>query len=94
MKRLSNRFGDFFLSMMSVLKSYEIANLKQPSSKPIVDESVSASSNHSTRPRRRNNAILLMYSGWGYYGMQRLVDNLMRNLFDFLIVNNLLCLYM
>ncbi|CAH8565637.1 unnamed protein product [Schistosoma bovis] len=71
MKRLSNRFGDFFLSMMSVLKSYEIANLKQPSSKPIVDESISVSSNHSTRPRRRNNAILLMYSGWGYYGMQR-----------------------
>ncbi|CAH8567154.1 unnamed protein product [Schistosoma margrebowiei] len=70
MKR-SNCFGDFFLSMMSVLKSYEIANLKQSSSKPVVDESIPGSSNHSTRLKRRNNAILLMYSGWGYYGMQR-----------------------
>ncbi|CAH8577875.1 unnamed protein product [Schistosoma rodhaini] len=56
---------------MSILKSCEVTNIQQPSSKSIVDESVPSFSNAPTRPKRRNNAILLMYSGWGYYGMQR-----------------------
>ncbi|CAH8510596.1 unnamed protein product [Schistosoma turkestanicum] len=55
---------------MSILKSSEVTILKQPSSKPF-DNSVSDSPSDSVRHKRKNNAILLMYSGWGYYGMQR-----------------------
>ncbi|TNN06840.1 tRNA pseudouridine synthase A isoform 1 [Schistosoma japonicum] len=65
MKNFLSRINNFFLSAMSVLKSSELFAVKQ-------SPSLEVSSNGSgAKHKRRNNAILMMYSGWGYYGMQR-----------------------
>ncbi|KAK4470852.1 hypothetical protein MN116_005652 [Schistosoma mekongi] len=64
MKTFLSRINNLFLSVMSVLKSPELFAVKQ--SQLEVSPSGSAA-----KPKRKNNAILMMYSGWGYYGMQR-----------------------
>ncbi|CAH8542301.1 unnamed protein product [Heterobilharzia americana] len=72
MSGLYKLFSKALRTVMSILQSTEVTTLKKAlPSETKTDDSVFCVDESSARLRRKKCAVLMMYSGWGFYGMQR-----------------------